>query len=343
MSAIGDRKESVLQRSEWPKVTIAIPTLNRVMYLRMALESSLSQTYPNLEVIVSNNASVDDTAAYLNACTDPRLHVLHQQERVPMTENWNACVSAATGEFFLLLSDDDLLEPTAIAAMVSAYQKSEEANRGAGIVYCGGRLIDAEGHLRRVFAHSPTHESARDLVLAFFSGERDLWLCAILFRTADIASGFSLDYSWAPDSAAWIRAVFKGHGAVFVPQELAHYRVHDNATASLSMKVWQSELQRLGQLAIDCSQAAADPAPSFPQQVKDTIAKLIIRSIPTRINAAFGKKKSEALSQYCAYLPTMMNVYGARYLAVGVAKLLLPDSTKEWLKSTLKGKPSLKG
>jgi glycosyltransferase involved in cell wall biosynthesis len=328
------------QHGTGPRVTIAIPTLNRLKYLRLALESALTQTYTNIEVIVSNNASTDETASYLGACTDPRLRVLTQTTLLPMTQNWNTCVADVTGEFFLLLSDDDVLEPSAIEEMVAAYTASGEGKDGAGIVYCGGRIIDAAGVAQKTFAYSPVRESARDLLLAFFSGQRDLWLCAILFRTSDIKPGFSLEYSWAPDSVIWINAVFNRNGAVFVPHELVQYRVHNNATASLSMEIWQRELKQLGQLAISRSDALANPNATFAEKLTTTIRKLIIRSIPLRINGSLHGHKLKALRQYKECLPLMANPYGIRFLAMGLTFLFLPKDAKPWLRSILKGKPA---
>ena len=322
---------------EWPRVTIAIPTVDRLQYLRGALASALGQAYPNIEVIVSNNASTDGTADYLASCTDSRLRVLNQSRRLDMTSNWNECVRAATGEFFLLLSDDDLLESAAIQEMVAAYRTSDERQKNAGIVYCGGHIIDAAGVVRRTFTHSPSYESARDLVIGFFNGERDLWLCAILFRTVDIVPGFSLEYAWAPDSATWISAVFKRNGAVFVPLELARYRVHENATASLPINVWKAELDQLGQVALRCSQRrdASDPDPMFSKTLETAIRRLIIRSLPIRINATLADKKLKAISQYYAFLPTMTNRYGMRFLVAGLASLFLPKKIKTGLKSVM--------
>lgn len=80
-----------------PKVTIAIPTRNRVGYLRLALDSAQQQTLEDIEIVVSDNRCTDGTAEMLAAMTDPRLCVLYQKQDLSMVENWNSCVAAATG------------------------------------------------------------------------------------------------------------------------------------------------------------------------------------------------------------------------------------------------------
>ena len=79
-----------------------------------AIESALAQTHRDIEVIVSDNASSDDTAEHVSRIFDPRLVFIRQPENLGMTGNFNACLQAATGELFLMLSDDDILEPACI-------------------------------------------------------------------------------------------------------------------------------------------------------------------------------------------------------------------------------------
>ena len=79
-----------------PKVTIAIPTYNRAAYLEQAIGSALAQTYPHVEVIVSDNCSTDATAEFVSQIRDNRLVSLQQQTNLGMIGNWNACMERAT-------------------------------------------------------------------------------------------------------------------------------------------------------------------------------------------------------------------------------------------------------
>ncbi len=316
-----------------PKVTIAIPTLNRVGYLQLALKSALAQTYENIEVLVSNNASTDETASYLTSCTDRRLRILHQPKLLSMVGNWNACVAAATGEYFLLLSDDDLLEPEAIQELVAEYSETGDSQRVPGIVYGGGNIVNSVGEAIRTFKHSPRIETARELIPAFFREERDLWLCAILFRTVDILPGFSAEYLWAPDSMLWIRTVIQRGYAVFVAKELVRYRIHENLTSSLSLSIWKREITELGRFAIEFSQTVNIPAPGFATEVNVAVNRLITRSIPSRINQTLGSNRLQALCNYVRELPVLLRPYGIKFLIRGLISLFLSKDTKTWLRS----------
>src|SRR6266567_6107791 len=90
-----------------PKVTIAIPTWNRAEKVVKAIDSALNQAYNNIEVIVSDNASTDNTINLLDAYSDDRLIVLKQSVNCGMANNWNECLNRSSGDYFILLSDDD--------------------------------------------------------------------------------------------------------------------------------------------------------------------------------------------------------------------------------------------
>jgi glycosyltransferase involved in cell wall biosynthesis len=321
--------------NQLPKVTIAIPTLNRVAYLRLALESALGQTYDNLEVIVSNNASTDDTATYLSSCTDPRLRVLHQTNLLPMTENWNACLAAATGEYFLLLSDDDILEPDAIRELVAGYTE-QEGHPEPGIVYGSGRIIDSAGNTTRFFKTSPSREAARDLILAFFQGNRDLWFCAVLMRTADILPGFPAAYKVACDGAVWMRAIIRRGSAVFIPKSLVRYRLHPNLSAATHFDVWCTENWQLLELLIAEDEGAGKPDPRFAKRLTSLIQQVNRGLIIGRINESYRNNKGSGLLQYGRRLPAFSSPRGLVLLAKGVVTLFLNEKTRTWLRKKLR-------
>jgi glycosyltransferase involved in cell wall biosynthesis len=97
--------------SAYPLVTIAIPTRNRASLLKNCVASALAQTYSNIEVLVSDNASTDDTLETLRSFNDPRLRILTNSENIGLTGNFNKCVYGAAGDYLNIISDDNLLQP----------------------------------------------------------------------------------------------------------------------------------------------------------------------------------------------------------------------------------------
>jgi glycosyltransferase involved in cell wall biosynthesis len=91
-------------------LTIAIPTYNRVEYLKELLPELINQTkpYPEIEILVSNNCSTDSTKEYLTTLSGIRTRT--NTENVGAAENFVRCVEIANGEYVWLFGDDDLIE-----------------------------------------------------------------------------------------------------------------------------------------------------------------------------------------------------------------------------------------
>jgi len=127
---------------ELPLVTIGIPTYNRSKYLKEAIESALNQTYPNIEIIVSDNASTDDTQEMMKQyISNPKVKYFRQKENIGIPGNWNTCLNMSNGKYFLLLNDDDVLEKEAIEILISKFK-----DKRIVMAYCNHIIIDENGN-----------------------------------------------------------------------------------------------------------------------------------------------------------------------------------------------------
>ncbi len=298
-----------------PKVTIAIPTLNRAEYLRLSIASALAQTYGNLEVLVSDNASTDHTAdVLLSFSGDARLRRLYQPVKLTMVENWNACVAAATGEYFLLLSDDDLLEPEAIAAMVSAYESGPLPGEKVGMVYCRCRVIDERGIERHLAPPSPKMEDAEQLILGFFHSKRETYACSILFRRSAILDGYEGSLPLLTDAAQWIKAVIKHGYVIYVDRVLASYRVHLNITAMTPVATWHKENLALAEYAIATLQGAGTGSAATYQRIRRAVRRINVRIIPGLLRQRAAGEKRALARAYWEHWRHFANAYGVWWI-----------------------------
>ncbi len=122
-----------------PLVSICIPTYNGEKYIAEAMASALSQTYKNVEIIVSDDASKDNTLKIIesfNEKTNIPIHIFHHQPS-GIGANWNHCVKQANGKYIKFLFQDDILLPTCIEKMV----KLAVTNTNVGLVYCKREII----------------------------------------------------------------------------------------------------------------------------------------------------------------------------------------------------------
>jgi hypothetical protein len=101
-----------------PDVTVIIPTRERAATFEHCLRTVTDQRHGSLEIIVSDNASTDGTAAIAAANADPRIRYLNTGRRLSMSANWEFALSHATGEWVGFLGDDDGLLPGGVEDML---------------------------------------------------------------------------------------------------------------------------------------------------------------------------------------------------------------------------------
>jgi len=221
-----------MSRSRTPLVTFAIPTLNRSSFLRRAIDSCLAQTLANIEVVVSDDASTDNTQAMLRRYSDPRVRLTSNAQTIGMSPNWNRCLHLASGTYFTLLGDDDYLEPSFAKTMVEVFENSADVS----FVYSKVLVHDRD----KIFAYrpAPKFQSTIEFLRAFFSGRVMPHLCGILFRRSDLLSlgGFNETLRFAPDVEAWIQIATIGKIA-YVDDALSHFTLHaSSASHTLPLK-----------------------------------------------------------------------------------------------------------
>ena len=93
------------------KFSVLLPTRNRLDLLRFAIETVLRQDYENWEIIVSDNASHEDIRGFVDSLADPRVIYVRSEESIPVTDNWNLALFHCTGDYIIMLGDDDGLLP----------------------------------------------------------------------------------------------------------------------------------------------------------------------------------------------------------------------------------------
>src|SRR5262245_36164047 len=97
-----------------PLVTIAIPTFNRASLLEGCVTAALGQSYRRFEVLVSDNASTDETEEVLSRFGDQKIRVIRQKTNLGLIPNWNACLAEAKGDYIVFVPDDDRIAPRAL-------------------------------------------------------------------------------------------------------------------------------------------------------------------------------------------------------------------------------------
>ena len=111
-----------------PKVSICIPTYNGAKFIAEAMESAIHQSYENLEIIVSDDASKDCTLEIIEgykAQTTIPICIYHHEPN-GIGANWNHAIKHSKGDYIKFLFQDDVLEPDCVKEMVAAFQKNKQ-------------------------------------------------------------------------------------------------------------------------------------------------------------------------------------------------------------------------
>lgn len=111
-----------------PLVSVVIATWRRPQWLKRAVQSALDQSHRHVEVIVSDDASGDETPEVLAGIRDPRLRHHLNPSKVGVWKNWWTALRDARGEWVIFLGDDDLLAPDYISACLDLLRRHPEVS-----------------------------------------------------------------------------------------------------------------------------------------------------------------------------------------------------------------------
>ena len=229
-----------------PRVTVCIPTYNGGPYVAQSIESVLSQTYSNLEVLVVDDASHDDTASIVRqyARDDARVRLVINENNLGLVSNWNRCVELSTGDWIKFVLQDDLIEPECVAKMIEVPPAS------ALFRVCKRRFLFDRVGAEVEKLYDPYHvtwsmekifpgltdipakslcEAIRKCGTVNFIGEPT----AVLINRKMFTryGGFNKNLVQLCDLEYWLR-IGVNTGLTYVPETLATFRVHSRSATS---------------------------------------------------------------------------------------------------------------
>jgi glycosyltransferase involved in cell wall biosynthesis len=203
-----------------PRVSVVIPTRNRRGLLVETIASVRRQEGVTWELLVVDDASTDDTAAYLAGLQDPRITVLTQAQASERSAARNRGLQAARGEFVMFLDDDDLLRPAALLRLAEALDQAPRAVMASGALRF--RETEHDSTLRYYLPEATTCPFSDALLFGWWanSGQN-------LFRitAAREAGGFDPELA-ACEDRKFLFAIAKLGPLRTVRQVVLDYRLH---------------------------------------------------------------------------------------------------------------------
>lgn len=135
-----------------PLVSVCIPAYNNAAYISETITSILGQTYQNLELVICDDKSKDNTVEVIRSFEDQRIRLFCNEKNLGMSGNWNNCLSRCSGEFVKLVCADDMLAPDCLEKEVAALVKHPQAVMAESDT----RLVDLDGKAKGFYKRYKT-------------------------------------------------------------------------------------------------------------------------------------------------------------------------------------------
>lgn len=204
-----------------PLVSICIPTYNRAEMVGTTIESALRQTYPNLEILVVDNASTDTTEEVVAGFRDNRLKYSKNQHNLGLFGNFNRCIELSTGDYIHILHSDDTIDDHFIETCMDFFQR----HPNVAMTFTSARIHSHDRYQDLTFSNEdrifPAPEGFRTLLL-----ERSFIICpsVIVRRTVyDKVGKYSLEYPYSSDYYQWMK-ITRCYDVGFVHDAWLFYR-----------------------------------------------------------------------------------------------------------------------
>ena len=217
------------------QVSVIMAVFNAENYLAESIESALTQTHLNLELIICNDGSDDNSRIVLSEITDSRVIILDNDSNRGVSETRNRCLQIAKGSFIAILDSDDIWEPDKLEKQLEYFRQ----HPGTDIVGTQVTEIDSHGQTlgERIF---PSHHKA------IFDSR--LWFCPFLHSSIlvrrEAMHKYDSETKQAEDWEVENKILLRGHGAN-LDERLVRYRVHDRNLTNSKNSEQRSEALRV--------------------------------------------------------------------------------------------------
>ena len=203
------------------RISVVLPTYNGEKVIKKSIESVLSQTYSNWELIIINDGSTDNTLKVIESYeqSDPRIQVINNSTNQKLPRSLNIGFSHATGELLTWTSDDNSYHPDAFEILVNALNDNPDVD----FVYSDFNVVDLDGN----FLWS--EEKRESDKLRFYN---TVGACFLYKKSlANVIGEYDSNMFLAEDYEYWIRAYLNGK-LLHIPYKLYDYGWHDKSLTS---------------------------------------------------------------------------------------------------------------
>ncbi|NQU85768.1 MAG: glycosyltransferase family 2 protein [Mariniphaga sp.] len=194
------------------KFSIGLPAF-KGKFLHESLNSVLKQSYANFELIIVNDCSPDPIREIVESYTDNRIKYFENEINIgseSVIKNWNKCLEKASAEYFVLMGDDDIMEPGYLEEFIKLINKYPELK----IFHCRTKLIDENSNTTGLTPLCPDYESVYDNIWHRINGYRIQYISDFVYHTESLKKNngfYDLPLAWySDDVSSYIASKEKG-------------------------------------------------------------------------------------------------------------------------------------
>jgi glycosyltransferase involved in cell wall biosynthesis len=223
-----------------PVVSVIIPTYNRANYIKKSLQSAVSQTVRDIEIIIINNYSTDNTLEVISSFNDTRIKIINFKNGGVIAKSRNQGMVQSTGRYIAFLDDDDIWCPDKLELQIEYLESHPEF----GAVYSNAIIIDEKDNRKGYLIKRGQAKEGQ--IFQHLLGGNFITILTVLMRRELLESIglFNEEPSLiaVEDYEYWMRTAFK-FGFGYISKPLALYRIHGtsiskkNSVALLRQKV----------------------------------------------------------------------------------------------------------
>jgi glycosyltransferase involved in cell wall biosynthesis len=219
-----------------PAISVCIPTYNGAKYIAQTIESILNQTFTDVEIIVSDDGSSDNTLEIVGSFNDPRIVRIDRLSKVGAEANWNNAVATASASLVKLVCQDDLLYPQCLEVEVQTMNKSE--NQEVSFCFHLRDFVTPNSRkliARRVgYSNLQKYSKTEILTKVVRSGGNPIGEpMAVTMRKLSLNSAGKFRGDYVIDLDMWSKLSDQGN-ALFIEQHLSAFRISKTSwTANL--------------------------------------------------------------------------------------------------------------
>ncbi len=224
-------------------ITVVTPSYNQGQYIKTTIESVLNQNYRNVEYLVMDGGSSDNTIEILKSYDDERLQWVSEPDN-GQSDAINKGMRQATGDILAYLNSDDVYEPSAFSHVVEHFEQHPETD----ILYGHCYTIDSRGNRVEPSDYARPISTKQWMTMRLrFPQQGVFWR----HKAVDEIGFFNEDLHYRMDFDYWVRMVIAGYQFAPIDKFLASFRLHDTSKtvsqADLFWKDWETIINNVYQ------------------------------------------------------------------------------------------------